>query len=219
MAAVLCSEAALPVMASALDSIVAEAAREYHTDLDAELHTTEMLSRTHGWENLPDVGAAVAIVHKVLDALCGIEGIEFVTRGLDVVKQRARNYPETWEPRRVLIQHVLENCNLQFRDHGSFMVVVDEMSKPAIHRNLLATYRAEGTPGFRRSNLERIIDNIYFMPSHYARGLQAADIVANVHRRYMTKTEGTDPRSRAASDEMWTKLCDTRKVRAYGTWP
>lgn len=219
MAAVLCTEAAVPAMTAALDAIVADAAREHGTSPQAELHTTDMVSRANGWENLPDVGAAVAIAHRVLDALCGIDGVEFVMRGLDVVKQRARRYPEVWEPRRVLIQHVLEYCNSQLREHGSFMAVVDEMSKPAEHRNLLALYRADGTPGFRRSKLERVIDNIYFMPSHYARGLQAADVVANVHRRYMTQTGGTDPRSRAASDEMWTKLWETRRVRAYGTWP
>ena len=63
------------------------------------------------------------------------------------------------------------------------------------------------------------MDNIYFMPSHYARGVQAADIVANVHRRWVTQTEETDSRSRGATDEMWRKLWDSRRVRAYGTWP
>lgn len=219
MAAVLCTEAAVPLMVSALDGIVAESARIHGTSPLAELHVTDMLSRANDWEGLPSTAAAVGIVHQVLDALCSIDEVEFVTRGLNVTRQRKRGYREVWEPRRVLIQHVLEYCNTQLRDHGSFMVVVDEMSRPAQHRDLLARYRLEGTPGFRRSNLGRVIDNIYFMPSHYARGLQAADLVANVHRRWSVQDATTDPRSIEATNAMWAKLWKTGRVRAYGTWP
>lgn len=219
MAAVLCTEAAVPLMVSALDEVVAESAREYGTSPLAELHATDMISRENGWEALPDTAAAVSLVHSVLDALCAIEGVEFVARGLNVVKQRNRGYPDVWEPRRVLIQHVLEYCNTQLRDHGAFMVVADEMSRPAEHRDLLASYRLVGTPGFRRSYLDRVIDNIYFMPSHYSRGVQAADIVANVHRRWSTQAATRDPRSTEATNAMWSKLWGTGRVRAYGTWP
>lgn len=219
MAAVMCTEAAVPRLNAALDAIVAAAASTHGTRPDAELHTTDMLSRVNGWERLPDVDAALQIVHQVLDALCDIEGIEFATRGLDVVKQRAKGYPVVWGPRRVSMQHVLEYCNTSMRGHGSFMVVADEMAKPDEHRNLLKLYRETGTPGFRRSKLERVLDNIYFMPSHYARGLQAADIVANIHRRWSTQDDSTDPRAVAATDELWAKLTTTRRLRAYGTWP
>ncbi|MGN6272161.1 MAG: DUF3800 domain-containing protein [Protaetiibacter sp.] len=219
MAAVLCTEAAIPLLNRALDRIVADAAAKWGTNPNAELHTTAMISRTEGWENLPGVDAAIEIIHEVLDALCAIDEVEFATRGLNVPKQRAKGYPEVWGPRRVLIQHVLEYCNFQLRAHGLFMVVVDEMSKPAEHRDLIARYRREGTPGFRHSKLERVVDNIYFMPSHYARGLQAADIVANVHRRWVTQNETTDKRARAATDSMWAKLSGTRRMRSYGTWP
>lgn len=219
MAAVICTESAVPLLTAALNQIVLEAAATHGTSPEAELHTTEMVSRANGWERLPNVDAAIEIVHKVLDAMNAIEGVEFVTRGLNIDKQRAKGYPEVWGPRRVLIQHVLEYCNFQYRSHGSFMVVVDEMSKPAEHRELLSLYRKEGTPGFRKSRLERVMDNIYFMPSHYARGLQAADIVANIHRRWtLQQREETDPRARATTDGMWAKLYGAR-MHAYGSWP
>jgi hypothetical protein len=219
IAAVLCGEAAISPLSAALDAIVTNAAATYGVDADAEIHTTDMVSRKNGWEQLPDVDAAISIVHQVLDAVCAIPDVQLVMRGLDVLKQRAKGYPEVWEPRRVAMQHVLEHCNGVMRGRGQLMVVADEMSKPAEHRDLLKSYRAVGTPGFRQSYLERILDNIYFMPSHYARILQAADVIANVHRREHDLTENTDSRSAAATKDMWAKLWVSGKVRAYGCWP
>jgi hypothetical protein len=219
MAAVLCDETAIPELAAAMDEIAQRANATWGVPTDAEFHTTEMISRDGKWSGLPDVSAAISVVNEVLDAICGIDSIDIVARGVDVEKQRARGYPVLWEPRRVGMQHVLEYCNKVMRQRGRLMVVADEMSKPADHRNLLRLYRREGTPGFRHSTLETILDNIYFMPSHYARGLQAADIVANVHRRWHLLDASTDPRSAAATEAMWAKLYDHRKVRAYGCWP
>lgn len=219
MAAVMCKESAIAELASALDAIVQGASARYGVQADAEIHTTEMLSRSNGWSSLPDVDATIGLIHEVLDAICMTEGVQIVARGLNVAKQQARGYREVWEPRRVALQHVLEHCHLVARLDGALMVVADEMSKPDEHRNLLSLYRQSGTPGFRHSTLSTVVDNIYFMPSHYARGLQAADVVANVHRRWITATEATDARSAAATKAMWDKLWKSGKVRAYGTWP
>jgi hypothetical protein len=219
MAAMLCSEAAIPQLTAGFDAVVAGAAERYGTSPDAEIHVTAMVSRIDGWEDLPDVSAAVNLVHEAIDVMCGIDEVQFVTRGLDVVKQRAKGYPEVWGPRRVSMQHVLEYCNEVMRNRGSFMVVADDMAKPDEHRNLLNLYRQTGTPGFRHSTLERVLDNIYFMPSHYARGLQAADVLAGVHRRWQTQDDTTDARSVEATNAMWRKFWDSGKLRAYGCWP
>lgn len=219
MAAVLCGEAAIPQLTAGLDGIVASAAERYGTSPDAEIHVTAMVSRVDGWEGLPGVSAAVDLVHEVIDVMCAIDEIQLVTRGLDVTKQRARGYPDVWGPRRVSMQHVLEVCNDTMLNRGSFMVVADEMAKPDEHRNLLKLYRQTGTPGFRHSTLQRVLDNIYFMPSHYARGLQAADVLAGVHRRRYRQDDETDARSVAASNAMWKKFWDSGKVRSYGCWP
>lgn len=218
MAAVMCSEGAIPKLTAALDAIVAKAVATHGVDPMVEIHTTAMVSRIDGWEKLPDVDAALAIIREVIEALCALPEVEFVTRGLDVEKQTKR-YKDVWGPRRVLIQHVLEYCNVNMWGHGSFMVVVDDMSKPDEHRDLLRLYREKGTPGFRKSKLERVLDNVYFMPSHYARGIQAADVVAGVHRRLNTFTATTDARSRSFVEAMWKLLWDSGKVRAYGVWP
>lgn len=219
MAAVLCGEAAIPQLTAGLDNVVNWAAEQYGTSRDAEIHTTAMVSRTDGWERLPNVDAAIGLVHAVIDAICSIDDIQLITRGLNVAKQHARGYREVWGARRVSMQHVLEVCNEVMMNRGTFMVVADDMAKPDEHRNLLRLYRQTGTPGFRHSTLNRVVDNIYFMPSHYARGLQAADVLANVHRKWSRQNDTTDPRSVAATTAMWKKFMDSRKVRAYGSWP
>lgn len=219
VAALLCPESQIQTVTKALDSVVAFSAQKYGTSTRAEIHATEILSRKNGWENLPDTGVSIAVIETVVDILCGIPEINFAIRGVNVHGQRLRKYRDPWSPRRLGIQYVLERCDEVVRTPGSLMVIVDEMAKPQEHRDLLEVYRNAGTPGYRRTKLKTIIDNIYFMPSHYARGIQAADILAYVHRRHHTMTESTDARAREVSNRIWGKLAESGKLRSYGIWP
>jgi hypothetical protein len=219
LAALVCPVDKIEAVAIALDEIVLRASHLYGTRLDSEIHASEIIGRSGEWAMLPDATASIEIIEGVVDALCTIEGVEFFMRGVNVKAHRAKEYPETWNPRRVGIQHVLEKCNEYLRTPGSLLVIVDEMAKPDEHRQLLKLYRAKGTPGFRKSKLKTIVDNIYFMPSHYARGLQGADVLAYAHRRQFTISESTDQRAQEVSSRIWAKLVSSGKVRAYGTWP
>lgn len=219
LAAVVCPEDQIQSVTAALDEVVIQAAEHYGTNPDSEIHVMDILGRTSGWESLPSTDASVQVIEGVVDLLCSLPGIQFFMRGVNVKAHRAKRYPETWNPRRVGIQHVLEKCNEYIRKPGSLLVIVDDMAKPEEHRKLLKLYRDNGTPGFRKSKLKTIVDNIYFMPSNYARGLQAADVIAYVHRRQFTITEATDPRAREVSERIWAKLVASGKVRTYGIWP
>jgi hypothetical protein len=219
VAALLCPEGQVQTVTQALDSVVSYSERKYGTSPDAEIHAMDILSRINGWEKLPDTNVSIGVIESVIDLLCRVPGIHFAIRGVNVLGQKSRNYPSIWSPRRVGIQYVLEKCDEYVKTPGSLMVIVDDMAKPDEHRELLKLYRSSGTPGFRSSKLKSIIDNIYFMPSHYARGIQAADILAYVHRRHHTMTESTDPRAREVSHRIWGKLEDSGKLRSYGVWP
>lgn len=219
VAALLCPETQLQNLATALDDIVAFSAKKYDTHPGAEIHATEILSRKNGWENLPNMSVAVGVLEAVVDSLCRLPDVNFAMRGVNVKGLRSRNYADSWSPRRLGIQYVLERCDEIVRKPGSLMVIVDEMAKPNEHRELLKIYRSSGTPGYRTSKLSTIIDNIYFLPSHYSRGIQAADVLAYVHRRHHTLASTTDPRAIEVSNRVWGKLIESGKVRSYGIWP
>lgn len=219
LAALLCPEDQIARVADSLNLIVEENVGLHGISPSAEIHCAAILGRTDGWENLPDKDSAIEVVEAVVDALCSIPSCQFVMRGIDVTKQKARKYPKLWSPRRLGIQHVLEKCDEWLGNPDSLMVIVDDMAKPEEHRQLLSLYREEGTPGFRKSKLRSIVDNIYFMPSHYSRGIQAADVLAYIHRRHFTLTQNTDPRAVEVSKRLWSKLFESAKVRSYGIWP
>lgn len=219
VAALLCPESDVESVAEALDRVVAHSAELNGTSSDAEIHASDIMSRTKGWEGLPDTDAAIKVIEDVVDELCALPDSHFAIRGVNVVKHRAKRYPETWGPKRVGIQHVLEMCDKHVKAPASLMVIIDEMAKPDEHRELLKLYRITGTPGFRNTKLKSIIDNIYFMPSHYARGIQAADILAYVHRKKCTLTKEDDSRALEASTRLWGKVFDSRKLKGYGVWP
>lgn len=219
VAALLCPVSSVGALVSALDLIVAKAAADHGTSPDAEIHVQDLLSRANGWDQLKDTDSAVTIITSVVDALNSIPEIQYVMRGVDVVSQKARNYPNLWNPRRVGIQHVLEKCNETVRKPDSLIVIADEMTKPDEHRRLLSLYRESGTPGFRNTKLKSVVDSIYFLPSHYARGIQAADVLAYVHRHFFTLKPSTDERAVQTSNLLWSKLVESGKVRSYGKWP
>jgi len=219
VAALLCPVTSVGSVVAALDKVVADTAAKFGTAKDAEIHVQDLLGRTNGWEQLPDIDSAVAVMEGVVESLNSILGVNYVMRGVDVVAQKARQYPNVWSPRRVGIQHVLEKCNEAVREPDSLLVVVDEMAKPDEHRRLLDLYRESGTPGFRNSKLRSVVDNIYFMPSHCARGLQAADVLAYIHRHFLTMNDQTDERAKEVSRRLWGKLMESGKVRSYGKWP
>jgi hypothetical protein len=175
IAALLCPVSSVAALVSAMDLVVAKAAAQHGTSQDAEIHVQDILSRTNGWEQLKDAESAIAVITSVVDSLNSIPKIQYVMRGVDVVAQKARNYQNLWNPRRVGIQHVLEKCNETLKTPDSLIVIADEMTKPDEHRRLVTLYRESGTPGFRNTKLESVVDNIYFLPSHYAQSSPSRD--------------------------------------------
>lgn len=219
IAALLCPVSSVGALVAAMDLVVAKAAAKHGTSQDAEIHVQDILGRTNGWEQLKDAESAIAVITSVINSLNSIPNIQYVMRGVDVVAQKARNYPNLWNPRRVGIQHVLEKCNETVKTPDSLIVIADEMTKPDEHRRLIRLYRESGTPGFRNTKLKSVVDNIYFLPSHYARGIQAADVLAYVHRHFFTLKPSTDDRAVETSKLLWSKLVESGKVRSYGKWP
>ncbi|NEE03380.1 DUF3800 domain-containing protein [Phytoactinopolyspora halotolerans] len=129
------------------------------------------------------------------------------SRGVDVVRLRAR-YREAARPHGVVLQHVMERVDAHARTFDPkqrVLLIADEIDGQETYRQNLWDYRRAGTPGYRSSKLEQIVDTIYFAPSRASRLIQAVDLVAYMHHRRMSVTE-LDRRADLANRQIWSRV-------------
>jgi hypothetical protein len=194
-------DVAIP-LASELDQVMQDAASAYGVSPTTELHGYELVNGKQAWKVLAtQVRARIGIYDKAMAAI-GRHPVKVFLCGVDIpALQRRYSYPEP--PHTVVLQHVLERVN-DFASYGPERVlfIADEVAEADSHRQSLIDYRKHGTPGYLSSRLGQVVDTIHFVPSHTSRLLQAADLIAYLHRRRHTHTE-TDPRAARASERMW----------------
>jgi hypothetical protein len=190
----------------AINGVVARAQRTCPEVSGAtELHGHPLFHGTADWGRLHP-RRRIGIYSQVLQAVADHD-VTIILRGLDLPSQRTR-YVRPDPPHGVVLQHVLEQVNLYARaTDQAALIIADEVQDQTRHRMNLGAFRRYGTPGYLRSRLPRIVDTIHFAPSHHSRLLQAADLVAFLHRRRQTQVE-TDPRAARANDLLWNRIRD-----------
>lgn len=195
-------------LTEALDKVVREAARDYGVSPRAELHGHALVKGSEDWTSMaPMIRARIGIYTKAMSAI-GAHDVSIVLRGLNVARQRERyrNYPSVYPPHQVVLQHIMERINTHARNQGEpVLLIADEISGQDGHRQDLWHYQQYGTGGYRRTNLGNIVDTIHFAPSNASRLLQAADLLAYMHRRRQVHTE-TDQRAKDANDLIWSQV-------------
>jgi hypothetical protein len=99
------------------------------------------------------------------------------------------------------------------------LVIADDRDDRDSHRAHFALYKNFGTPGeYMSTRLDRLLDTVYFAPSHPSRLLQAADMLAYTYRRWNAQTE-PDPRSQLTMDRLRGKITSSGKLHSPGNWP
>jgi hypothetical protein len=194
-------EVAIP-LASDLDQVVQDAATAYAVAPTAELHGHALFAGKDDWKDLaPAIRARIGVYDKAMEAI-GRYAVRIFLCGVDIPALRRRySYPEA--PHSVVLQHVLERVNAHARSTPErVLVIADEVAEADSHRQALIDYRRYGTPGYLSSTLGQVVDTIHFVPSYTSRLLQAADLIAFLHRRRETHTE-SDKRAQRANDRIW----------------
>ena len=192
----------------AVDERLEEMRRLNHTlhgtPPNVEFHGHPLMGGQGGW--LPMRGRhreAAAIYRRALGAAADL-GVEFVFRGVDVARLNARyRYPHP--PHEIVLQHLLERIDDHCRKLGAAeecIVVADQVPDQENHQRRVEQYRRAGTPGYRKSVLEKISQPIQFSDSSLVGGLQIADLAVYVHRRRAVVTEG-DPRALRMQEKIW----------------
>jgi hypothetical protein len=205
IAAVIVPEAAARPLAAALDRVVADASEAYGVLREAELHGHPLMQGLGDWQPIAkQVRARGGVYDKAMRAI-GEHDVRIVCRGLDIRAQNQK-YRRPDPPHRVVLQHTMERVNDYARACGQrALLIADEVNEQDSHRQDLWTYQRTGTPGWKPSKLTEIVDTIHFAPSKASRLLQAADLVAYLHRRRETHPEA-DPRAQKLSDLLWSRV-------------
>lgn len=202
-----------------LNAAVADAARYakgFGVPPGAELHAHEMMSGKGSWAALRGQHrSAIAIYQRALKNIAKLPGIACV-RGVDIPRLRARyRYPDP--PHRIVLQHVLEEVSACGRQRGrQVRVVADELPDQESHTTQVETYRQLGSLAGRPARLAHIDTPITFACSATTPGLQVADLIAYLYRRYDGHVE-KDPRTRAEVEKLWQTLAPVTRVARVWT--
>lgn len=170
-----------------------------------ELHGHPLFQGVHEWKSLkPRVRALISVYDQAMRAI-GDQDLHIFLRGLDRRRHRLR-YTQPRAEHEVVLHHLLERLNDFGHSLGEqILVIADEITDPNELRARLTEFRRIGTPGYRPSHLEHILDTLHFAPSTHSRLLQAADLVTFIHRRRRTIKE-SDRRQAAAIERIWSHV-------------
>lgn len=201
----------------ALDDVVRKAATEHGVDEKAELHGHALMHGKEDWALMgPKIRARIGVYDAAMKAM-GDHDVHVILRGVNVAALKKR-YVKPYPPHSVVLQHTLERINglSATRGHRA-LLIADELPDQDQYRDDLGAYQELGTPGYLPSQLTNIVDTIHFAPSRASRLLQAADLIAYMHRRIETHTE-TDPRAIKARERMWSHV-EPRVHHRWTWWP
>lgn len=204
-----------------LNGIMAQVSVDWGLERTTEFHAYPMFHGTEDWHRVP-ARARVGLFHKVVDAIVD-EPVHIILRSVDERRLRERqsknSYPVNFPPEQVCFQHILQRVDRIAARQGTYaLIIADERGDRERHRDRFATYQTQGTPGvYMHTTLEALLDTVHFAPSHRSRMLQAADVLAFVHRRFQTVTE-SDPRAAENMRKLWAKILGPRCFD-HGSWP
>jgi hypothetical protein len=198
-------------LSTALDEVMADAARSYGIPAESELHGYELFQGRAVWSELPP-RARIAVYNSALKAI-GAHDVTIILRGVDR-PGLARRYPCPKPAHEVVLSHLLERIDgyAAMREELA-LVIADEVDNPATHRSDLSRYRVDGTGGYRSRRLTRIVDTLHFAPSQASRLVQAVDLVTFLFRRMESSTV-VDVREKTANEKLWSWV----EPRRYHSW-
>jgi hypothetical protein len=173
-----------------------------------ELHGYELFHRCGGFRGVP-ARACVGIYRSALEVLVAASP-DIVLRG--VVTERIRHQ----HPHRLAWRWAIESVD-ELPGAGGILVVADrriEMEKP-LQRDV-QDYIRFGTGGWKPRKIERVLPDLRFQDSHENPLLQAADLVAFLHQRRVSRRIEQDSRSHSAREALWELIAP--HVRVERVW-
>jgi hypothetical protein len=209
-------------LANALDSVVAKAAVDHEVSTTAELHGHDLFQAKADWAHLEKKPRVRIGVYNAAFQAIADHDVKIVIRGVDVVGLK-RRYTNALHPHSVVLTHLIERVDECARDQGELaLLIADEISEQDQYRSELGQYQKVGTWGYRATQITHIVDTMHFAPSKASRLVQAADLIAFLHRRRCSeqsrklKGHTMDERALRANQKLWERIMP--KIAHQNTW-
>ncbi|WP_367948754.1 DUF3800 domain-containing protein [Rathayibacter sp. VKM Ac-2857] len=170
-----------------------------------ELHAHSLMTGRDGFEPVArQVRARIRIYQQWMNELAALPA-RVIVRGVDVTRLNARyKYPDP--PHQVALQHTLEAIDRCARQHGKQVrIVADIVPGQVAHAADMIRYQRSGTPGYQSSMLAAVVPPLVFEDSARFPGLQAADAIAYIYRRFDAHVE-SNSQVASAVQRLWTTL-------------
>ncbi|MEU8009106.1 DUF3800 domain-containing protein [Micromonospora parva] len=205
IAALLCPDVEAISLTRALDAVVSRAAELHGIAPDTELHGHDIFQAKGPWEHFAKMPRVrIGVYNEAFQAI-GEHDIKIIIRGVNSRRLRER-YNAADDPHSVVLGQLLERVDeyVSRRDEYA-LVIADEVAQPGLYRTDLSLYQQRGLWGESSRKLTRIVDTLHFAPSAASRLVQAADLIAFLHRRIETQT-APDERARRANNVLWERV-------------
>jgi hypothetical protein len=150
----------------------------------AEFHAYDMFHGVGDWSSVSIPLRAKACVSAVKSI--ANSGATFFCRGVDIVALRDR-YPNPYPVHELALAQALESADEYLAkrlDHA--IVVADEHHTAEDGRRRFRRMTLGPNAGYSARKITRLVDTIYFGPSHHSRLLQAADVATFFTNRLNT---------------------------------
>jgi hypothetical protein len=205
IAALLCPDREAISLTRALDAVVAKASANHGVAPDAELHGHDLFQAKGSWAHLAKMPRVRIGVYNDAFQAIGDHDVKIIIRGVNSRRLRER-YTTADDPHAVVLAQLLERVDEYTTRRDEYaLVIADEVTQPGRYRADLSQYQQRGIWGASTRRLTRIVDTLHFAPSSASRLVQAADLVAFLHRRMESET-APDERARRANNAIWGRV-------------
>lgn len=204
IAALVVPQESVSPLAGALDEVVRQAHRNYHVPRDGELHGHEVFHGEKIWRGVHP-RQRIGVYNDAFQAIADHPDVGILLRGVDSKRLRER-YTSPYPPHQVVLMHTLEQIDATAKAAGDLaLIIADEVDGQSDHRRQLWEWQHYATEGYLARQIAYVIDTMHFVPSCDNRLVQAADLIAFLHRRRKTHIE-TDARAKRANDALWARI-------------
>lgn len=181
---------------------------------DSEFHAYDMFHGEGQWSAVSIPMRAKACVLAVKSI--ANSGATFVCRGIDIGNLRER-YDDPYPVHELALAQALESADEWLTGKGDYAIVVaDEHHTAEDGRTRFRRMTLGPNTGYSACTITRLVDNIYFGPSHHSRLLQAADMATYFTNRLET-VEREAPSAQASMQKI-RKSLEQFTHRVY-IWP
>lgn len=202
-------------LTQALDDVAADAAARFGAiQEDGELHGAEIVGGRGGWGKVA-LEDRLDVYRSALDAIARHE-VGILCHSMDRVAQQKLYGSRTSHPHPWVLSFLVEAVDRYAAvAQTPVLLIADDVDDSDLYRSQVRHYQQHNTGGWKPRKLTQVVDTLHFAPSNVSRLLQAADLVAFVMRRVLSKCD-TDPRGKAAMDDLWDRIWPRNKH--WGVW-